>query len=92
MNGRLVSAKGYKDSFHDNAIVTSIPEYVYSKSRIKYPMVRKSYLKGGAGANPEAPGSEGFVRVSWEKATELIAGELKLVLKLCVNCAKMRVL
>ena len=81
VNGRLVSTRAYNETFHKNAVATSIPEYVYSSSRIKYPMVRKSYLQNGPGANREARGSEGFVRVSWEKATELIAGELKRVIK-----------
>jgi len=81
VNGRLVSTKGYKEEFHTNEIAASIPEYVYSPSRIKYPMVRKSYLQHGPGANREARGSEGFVRVSWDKATELIAGEIKRVIK-----------
>ncbi|MCP3674688.1 MAG: molybdopterin-dependent oxidoreductase [Gammaproteobacteria bacterium] len=81
VNGKLVSAEGFNPEFHDNAIAPFLPEYVYSKSRIKYPMVRKSYLENGPGANREARGSEDFVRVSWEKATSLIAGELKRVIK-----------
>jgi len=81
VNGKLVSTSGYNEIFHKNAVAASIPEYVYSKSRIKYPMVRKSYLQNGPGANREARGSEDFVRVSWEKATELIASELKRVIK-----------
>ena len=81
VNGRLVSARGFNETFHHNAVATAFPEYVYSKSRIKYPMVRKSYLQGGPGANREARGSESFVRVSWEKAAELIASELKRVIK-----------
>ncbi len=81
VDGRLVSTQGYNAAFHDNAIAPTIPEYVYSASRIKYPMVRKSYLQKGPGANRGARGSEGFVRVSWDKATELIASEIKRVIK-----------
>ena len=51
VNGRLVSAKGFNESFHQNSVAAGIPEYVYSPSRIKYPMVRKSYLQNGPGAN-----------------------------------------
>ena len=40
VNGRLVSTRAYNEAFHKNAVAASIPEYVYSKSRIKYPMVR----------------------------------------------------
>ncbi len=81
VNGRLVSTKGYNEAFHTNSVAASIPEYVYSKSRIKYPMVRKSYLKNGPGSNTQGRGGEEFVRVSWEKATQLIADELKRVIK-----------
>ncbi len=80
VNGRLVSTRAYNEAFHKNAVAAGIPEYVYSTSRVKYPMVRKSYLQKGPGANREARGREGFVRVSWEKATMLIAAELKRVI------------
>ena len=89
VNGRLVSATGFNESFHQNSVATGIPEYVYSPSRIKYPMVRKSYLQNGPGANREARGSEGFVRVSWDKATELIASEIKRVIREHGNSAIM---
>ncbi len=81
VDGRLVSSTPWEGTVHKNAIAANLPEYVYSSARIKYPMVRKSYLEGGPGANREARGSEGFVRVSWDKATELIAKEVKRVIK-----------
>ncbi|MDM8541962.1 molybdopterin-dependent oxidoreductase [Desulfococcaceae bacterium HSG9] len=81
IDGRLVSTTPWEGTVHKNAIADSMPEYVYSPARIKYPMVRKSYLEGGPGTNSEARGSEGFVRVSWDKATELIAKEIKRVIK-----------
>ncbi len=47
---------------------------VYHASRIKYPMVRKSYLLNRAGdAKPELRGREAFVRVSWDDAIALAA-------------------
>ena len=56
-----------------------IMDSVYSPSRIKYPMVRKAWLEGGPGASPETRGSDDFVRVSWEEALDLVAGELQRV-------------
>ncbi|PSM51276.1 molybdopterin-containing oxidoreductase I, DMSO/TMAO/BSO reductase family, catalytic subunit [Campylobacter blaseri] len=50
---------------------------VYSDTRIKYPCVRKSYLEGKK--SPELRGKEEFVRVSWDKAMELILDKLKSV-------------
>ncbi len=87
VNGKLVSATGFNSTFHDNSVASGIPEYVYSASRVKYPMVRKSYLEKGPGANREARGQEDFVRVSWEKATSLIANEIKRVIKEHSNAA-----
>ena len=43
---------------------------VYSDTRVKYPCVRKSYLEGKTA--PELRGKEEFVRVSWDKVTQLI--------------------
>ncbi|PMC21336.1 hypothetical protein CJ207_14440, partial [Klebsiella aerogenes] len=44
---------------------------VHSKTRVRYPMVRKGYL-----ASPQQPqgvrGQDEFVRVSWEQALDLI--------------------
>lgn len=50
---------------------------VYSDTRVKYPCVRKSYLEGKVA--PELRGKEEFVRVSWDKVTELILDKLKNV-------------
>jgi trimethylamine-N-oxide reductase (cytochrome c) len=42
-------------------------------------MVRRAFLEKGAGADVETRGSGDFVRVSWDKALDLVAGELKRV-------------
>ena len=42
-------------------------------------MVRKSWLEKGHRAGGEGRESDQFVRVSWEKAAKLVAGELKRV-------------
>jgi trimethylamine-N-oxide reductase (cytochrome c) len=47
---------------------------VYHKTRVKYPMVRKSYLANPTGdTKPHLRGKEPFVRVSWEQALALTA-------------------
>ena len=45
------------------------------------PAVRKSWLEGGPGANSAARGAEPFVRVSWDRALDLVAAELERVRK-----------
>ena len=47
------------------------------KNRVKYPCVRKSFLEGKN--TPELRGKEEFVRVSWDKAYELVLEKLKAV-------------
>lgn len=51
----------------------------YNHARIRHPMVRKSWLEKGHRAGGEGRESDPFVRVSWEKAAKLVAGELKRV-------------
>ena len=47
---------------------------VYDKTRVKYPMVRASYLADPKGdTKPHLRGKEPFVRVSWDVALSLVA-------------------
>ncbi|MDX1808840.1 MAG: molybdopterin-dependent oxidoreductase [Sulfurospirillaceae bacterium] len=48
----------------------------YSNSRVKYPYVRKSFLEGKAN-HKEYRGNDEFIRVSWDKALDLVTRELK---------------
>ncbi|WP_165310641.1 molybdopterin guanine dinucleotide-containing S/N-oxide reductase [Vibrio ziniensis] len=70
-DGRLVSSKNALAQTMPNSLQLTGPDQVYTKARVKYPMVRKGFL-----SNPSSPqgvrGSDEFVRVSWEKAYKLI--------------------
>ncbi|KAB7886509.1 molybdopterin-dependent oxidoreductase [Poseidonibacter ostreae] len=56
-------------------IVKGLADRNTSNSRVKYPVVRKSYLEGkGRG---DLRGKEEFVRVSWETALDLAADAIK---------------
>ncbi|UWQ86007.1 molybdopterin-dependent oxidoreductase [Leisingera caerulea] len=50
----------------------------YDKTRINYPMVRKSYLEGweSGDVKPELRGKESYVRVDWDTAWSLAAKAL----------------
>lgn len=52
----------------------------YAPSRIRQPMVREGWLKNGPKSR-RSRGEEKFVPVSWEKALDLVAGEMKRVYK-----------
>ncbi|NLC28658.1 MAG: molybdopterin guanine dinucleotide-containing S/N-oxide reductase [Campylobacteraceae bacterium] len=59
-----------------NDLQLNTADMIY-KSRVKYPMVRKSYLENPDNPKPALRGSEEFVRVSYEDAIKLVARELK---------------
>jgi len=51
---------------------------VYSPNRILYPMKRVDWNPDGE-RNPENRGKSGYVRISWDEATDIIASELKRI-------------
>lgn len=55
-----------------------VMDRTYDKTRIDYPMVRKSYLEGWetGGVKPELRGKEEYVRVDWNTAWSLTAKAL----------------
>ncbi len=61
---------------------------MHSKSRIAQPMVREGWLKHGPGPS-EGRGREPFVPVSWDKALDLVAGEIERVRREHGNAAIM---
>ena len=50
-----------------------------AECRVARPSVRRSWLEHGPGAAGEARGHEPFVEVSWDRALDLVAGELARV-------------
>ncbi|MDR2487853.1 MAG: molybdopterin-dependent oxidoreductase [Clostridiales Family XIII bacterium] len=48
---------------------------VYSPNRVKYPLKRVDWDPAGE-RNPQNRGKSGYVRISWDEATQLIADEL----------------
>ncbi|GKX54439.1 trimethylamine N-oxide reductase I catalytic subunit [Leminorella grimontii] len=70
-DGKAVSSKGALAKTIPNSMQSTVVDQLYTKARIKYPMVRKGFM-----ANPTTPdgkrGSDEFVRVSWDEAYKLI--------------------
>lgn len=76
-DGKIIDSKPvYTTSNIPNSLQANTADMVY-KSRVKYPMVRKSYLENPDNPKPALRGSEEFVRVSYEDAIKLVARELK---------------
>ena len=63
------------DSRPTEMLMHGMLDRVYDKSRIDYPMVRKSYLEGwkSGDVKPELRGKEEYVRVDWDTALKLTA-------------------
>jgi len=48
---------------------------IYSKNRVRYPLKRVDWDPNGA-RNPQNRGKSGYVRISWDEATQIVADEL----------------
>lgn len=76
-DGKVVSSEPWqKTSSVHNALQYTVPELIYN-SRIKAPMVRKSYLENPDSPKPELRGKDEWVEVKYEDAIKLVAKELK---------------
>jgi biotin/methionine sulfoxide reductase len=82
-DGKLVAVHPFEKDDAPSDILQSIPGAIYDQSRISEPMVRAGWLENGPGGSPggngDGRGAEPFVPVSWDKALDLIAGELTRV-------------
>ena len=80
--GRLSRVEPFdKDSAAPSPVIQAFMDRVYSPTRVKYPMVRKDFLKNGAKSDRSERGRGDFVRVSWDDALSLVASELQRVKK-----------
>ena len=75
--GRVVELKPFEYDYAPSPNIQGLAEIPYCEARIRYPMVRESYLKGGPKSREKrGDETEKFVRVSWDKALELVAKEI----------------
>lgn len=78
-DGVFVKVTPFAMDNYPSKMIEALPDRVNSDTRVKYPMVRAGYLKDGYKSDPTKRGAEPFVRVSWDKALEIVATELKRV-------------
>lgn len=80
-DGKLLSTTNALNSDIINPFHSITLDLIYTKSRIKYPVVRKSYLENPKNPKPELRGADEWVRVSYKEAIKLISKELKATYK-----------
>ena len=76
---RVVALHPFEHDPDPSPIGPGIVGVLDGPTRIDQPMVRRSWLSGGPGANPELRGVEPFVAVDWDTANRLVADELDRV-------------
>lgn len=74
--GRVVELRPFKYDYAPSPNLQGLAEIPYCEARIRYPMVRESYLREGPKSKAKR-GEERFVRVSWDQALDLVAKELQ---------------
>ena len=77
-NGRIIGVRPFARDPDPSPLIEAIPSAVYSQTRIARPMVREGFLAHGPGSGA-GRGRERFVPVSWERALDLAAGEIRRV-------------
>jgi len=78
-DGRVAALHGFEEDVDPSPIGNGIVDVLDGPTRIKAPMVRKSWLDGGPGSATDRRGLDPFVEVSWEVAEKLVADELNRV-------------
>ena len=75
--GRLV-VKPHPGDPDPNAILQNFPDALRHRARIAQPMVRRGWLERGPGPD-DCRGRDEFVPLAWDRALDLLAGELRRV-------------
>ncbi len=75
-DGRVVGSRPWAEDPDPAPLHAALPGTVYHPTRIARPMVRAGYHNAGPESDTAGRGAEPFVPVSWDRALELVAGEL----------------
>ncbi len=77
--GQVTALHDFEEDVDPSPIGRGIIDVLDGPTRIKAPMVRKSWLEGGPGSATDRRGTDPFVEVTWEVAEKLVADELNRV-------------
>lgn len=80
-NGKVTALYPFDDDKSPTEIGQGILDVLDHETRITQPMVRKSWLDGGVdNSQPEKRGSDQFVAVNWDTASQIVGNELQRVI------------
>ncbi len=79
--GAITKVEPYADDPDPSDIGQNLRDAVTDRTRVSQPMVRQGWLKHGPRLDGGGRGAEPFVPVSWERALDLVAGEIERVRK-----------
>ncbi len=78
-DGQITGVEPYPGDPDPSPIGQNMRDAITDKSRIAQPMVRQGWLENGPRHNSDGRGKEPFVPVSWDRALDLVAAEIKRV-------------
>lgn len=81
VEGRLTEARGFAKDPDPSPILRSIPDALNHRSRVARPAVRAGWLENGPGGARERRGGDRYVEVTWERALDLIADQIRRVIR-----------
>lgn len=76
---RIVGVEPFELDPAPSPIIHSVREWANPERRVLRPLVREGWLKKREGSDRRGRGSERFVPVSWDEASDLVAGEIRRV-------------
>lgn len=76
-NEKMVGVQPIQDDPFPNELIEMAPWQVHAANRITSPVVRKSWLEKGPGSRSDLRGRDEWVKVSWEKAIQLVSDEIR---------------
>lgn len=81
--GKMVGVQPVQDDPVPNELIEMAPWQVHAANRITSPVVRKSWLENGPGSRNDLRGRDEWVKVSWEKAIQLVSDEIRRLQSTC---------
>jgi biotin/methionine sulfoxide reductase len=79
--GLLTSVRPFVRDLDPSLIIHSIPDAVHHRTRVTQPAVRVGWLDHGRDGPRHGRGRDHFVSVKWDRALDLVAGELDRVIR-----------